>query len=155
MSVRFERPTPENLDFIAARMRRADVVEVMAAGRRSPREAVLKSVELSDRCSVALINGEPCAVFGLVIANVVTGWGVPWLLGTDLIDRHKKLFVEHTRTGVREMLEICPILINYVHAENLKSIRWLKTMGFTVEAAEPFGVDGELFHKFHLESENV
>lgn len=148
MSVKFVKPTDELIQYVADNMRQADITEIAASHGYTPIEALMKGVAISTLSSVALINSEPCAVFGLVVENIVTGFGVPWLLGTDLIFKHKREFIEHTRVGVAEMLEVCPRLENWVHCKNVKSIRWLKSMGFTMSDPEPIGVNGELFMRF-------
>jgi len=146
MSVRFVRPNDDLIQYVADNMRDADRIEVAASHGYSPIVALRFGVERSKLCSVALINDVPCAVFGLVVENIATGLGVPWLLGTDLIFKHKREFIKHTRVGVDEMLELCPRLENMVHCENLKSIRWLVSMGFTM--SDPEHVNGELFMRF-------
>ena len=148
MSVKFVKPNSDLVQYVANNMRQADRIEITASHGYTPIEALVKGVAISTLSSVALINDEPCAVFGLVVENIITGFGVPWLLGTDLIFKHKRDFVEHTRIGVDEMLEVCPRLENWVHCENVKSIRWLKSMGFTMSDPKPIGVNGELFMRF-------
>jgi len=148
MSVKFVKPTNELIQHVADNMRQADRIEIAASHGYTPIEALVKGVDRSKLCAVALINDEPCAVFGLVVENIVTGFGVPWLLGTDLIFKHKREFIEQTKTGVAEMLEVCPRLENWVHCKNVKSIRWLKSMGFTMSDPKPIGVNGELFMRF-------
>ena len=148
MSVKFVKPNSDLVRYVADNMRQADRIEIAASHGYTPHEALVKGVARSKLCAVALINDEPCAVFGLVVENIVTGFGVPWLLGTDLIFKHKREFVEHTKIGVDEMIDVCPRLENWVHCENVKSIRWLKSMGFTMSDPEPIGVNGELFMRF-------
>lgn len=155
MSVKFIKPDVDSICYIAENMRTADQIEVMASHGMTPIEAVLNSQELSDYCSVATYNDRPCALFGLVVRDLLTGTGCPWLLGTNDIDLCKRDFIKHTRSGVSEMLEICPRLENYVHVENRKSVRWLKTMGFQFDNPLPLGISGELFMRFHLEKKDV
>jgi hypothetical protein len=40
-------------------------------------------------------------------------------------------------------------LINFVHTDNEKSIRWLRWIGFTIAAPVPFGIKQHLFHPFY------
>jgi hypothetical protein len=146
--VRFVKPTTELIEFVAANMRVDDRIEVYASHGHTPIEALTNGVSRSKLCSVALINDEPCAVFGLVVENILTGFGVPWLLGTDLIFKHRRVFIEHTRSGVDEMLQLCPRLSNWVHCDNIKSIRWLSSMGFSFSEPLPTGINGEMFMQF-------
>jgi len=146
--VKFVKPTTDLIEFVAANMRVADRLEVRYSHGHTPIEALTNGISRSNLCSVALINDEPCAVFGLVVENILTGNGVPWLLGTDLIFKHRRSFIEHTRSGVDEMLQLCPRLSNWVHCDNIKSIRWLSSMGFSFGEPLPYGVNGELFIQF-------
>lgn len=150
-SVEFKPPEPESVDYVIRNMRQADVVEVLASGAASARDAVEQGLRRSHFSSVAFVNGTPCAVFGLVKEDLLTGAGCPWLLGTPLIEKYQRAFVKHTRSGVKQMLSICPILSNYVHIDHVQSIRWLKSMGFQFDKPEPVGVNGELFTRFYLE----
>jgi len=100
--------------------------------------------------SVALIDGTPVAVFGLVIPDVLTGHGHPWMLGTVDIDKNKKLLLVNSRRVVRKMLEICPHLSNQVYTKNHQSIRWLRWLGFTIDNEHPHPETGERFYDFHM-----
>ena len=152
MSVKFVEPNFDRLVHISENMREADRIEVWASHKMTPIEAVINSVELSDMVSVAVYKTKPCAVFGLVKRDLLTGTGCPWLLGTDDIDLCKRDFILHKREGVKEMLTHCRRLENYVHVANTKSIRWLKTMGFKFGKPERLGFNGEYFVKFSLEN---
>lgn len=154
-SVEFVKPTPELVEHVAANMRQADQDEIWASSNALPLPGLIESLRLSHFSSVAVINGEPIAVFGLVITQILGGVGVPWLLGTNAIDKHFRIFVRQAFILVDEMSRKCSTLVNYVHAENLKSVKLLKAVGFTVDEPAPFGVEGELFHKFYMEKENV
>jgi hypothetical protein len=48
------------------------------------------------------------------------------------------------------MLQVFPHLINFVHAENRTSVRWLRRLGFTVHPVMPYGRLGEPFHPFEM-----
>ena len=153
--VEFVKPTPALLSSIACNMREADRVEIWASHNQTPENSVFEGVEISDYVSIALINGEPAALFGLVITNILASTGVPWLLGTNLMDDHKRVIVRYAHILTQQMNSKCHNLVNYVHTKNRKSIRLLKAVGFTVDDAAPYGVEGELFHMFHRENEDV
>lgn len=148
--VEFKKPTPEMIHYIADNMRQADVDEVKAASSFTPLEAITKGVEISDMTSVAIINGDIVAIMGVVKTGVLSDNGVPWLLGTDNVSKHYREFLGSSRTVLNAMINVCPNLTNYVYVKNTVSIRWLKWLGFKLEKAKPFGVNGELFHKFTI-----
>jgi hypothetical protein len=39
-------------------------------------------------------------------------------------------------------------VVNYVDARNVRAVKWFKWLGFEVSEPEPFGLNGELFHRF-------
>lgn len=154
VKVELVKPTLEHVIHIANHMRAADAAEVWASSRKTPLEAMLSGFKYSDRSIVVMVNDEPCAMIGLVIQSILTGTGVVWMLGSDESMNHRKLFLELSPPVIKEMLDVCPMLFNYVHADNKKSIRWLQWLGFTIESPKAHGVEGELFHKFYLEKSN-
>lgn len=150
-AVKFTRPTEEAIRFIAANMRQQDADEVWATGRNTPLIALQKSVD-SSHFSL-LITGDddtPLTLLGLRVENIITDIGVPWLLSADQALNHRKEFLRQSPPVIDEMLQICSRLENWVHDKNTVSIRWLRWLGFTIDPAKPVGVDGEMFHRFHM-----
>lgn len=154
--VKFSKPTDADLQHVGTYMRHADAVEVDASSGHTPIEALQFSVNASQFSAVASMNGVPFVVFGLSIRRCITGdVGHPWLLGTGDIVTHAREFLKHSYTVRDEMLNQCPLLMNYVHADNRKSIQWLSRLGFKIGPAQPFGLKGQLFHRFSLEKNDV
>lgn len=150
--VTFRQPTAEDAHYLAAHMRQEDVHEIMASHGREPLEALQIGLRISALTSLAAeADGTPLVIFGLYQRVAVSGRGVPWLLGVDRSRLYVREFLEYGRQAVSEMLEVTSSLVNYVHHQNRLSIRWLRRLGFTLEPAQPFGLAGELFHRFHQE----
>ena len=149
--IQFVRPTVEMVQTIAANMRQADADEVWASNHHTPIEALMAGWKLSDHVAVAVCNGEPLVMLGLVKRDILSGSGVVWLLGSTAAMKYRREFFTQTAPVIDEMLTICPRLCNMVHGKNRDSMRWLKSLGFTVEDPVPHGPDGELFHRFYLE----
>ena len=143
------------IQFIADNMRQADVDEVTAASNSTPLQAITGGVEISAFSSVAVINGDIVAIMGVVKNSALSDNGVPWLLGTEDIVKHYREFLGASPSVLNAMTNVCPNLMNHVHAKNKISVRWLKWLGFKIEEAEPFGVNGEPFHKFTIGESNV
>lgn len=150
VSVKFEKPSRESITHIAENMRVADIAEVWSMSRHTPADAIERGLNISQHSSVVMVDDEPCAVLGLVQLDMLTGTGVPWLLGTDHAVKHRRTFLKYSKCGIEQMLSICPQLFNYVHADNEVSVNWLQHMGFTIDNPEPMGRDCELFHRFHI-----
>lgn len=153
--VNFVKPNDEIIKYIADNMRAADALEVWEMSRHTPLQSIQEGLAISKYSTVAVINDIPCAVFGLAVVDILTGTGVPWLLGTDYAVKQHRVFLNHTKQGLSQMLNVCPNLFNYVHAENKISVRWLKYMGFNIEKELPIGMDGAMFHKFSIGDCNV
>lgn len=151
MGVRFVKPNINLVTYIADNMRAADADEVWASNRHTPVESLMKGWNVSDFCTVAVVNDDPCVMFGLVVQTLMGGQGVPWLLGADNVLKYKQQFFHQTPKVVDEMLRVCPRLVNYVHDQNTVSIKWLRWAGFTMGDPAPYGVGGDLFRRFHKE----
>lgn len=151
VEVKFVKPTVELIQAIADNMRQEDVDEVWASHHSTPIKSLTKGWEISDYSMIVVVNNEPCVMIGLVIRDILSGTGVPWLLGTDNALKYKRCFLTEVPAVINEMLDICPRLFNYVHVKNRTSVKWLKRIGFTFDEPIPYGCDNELFHKFHLE----
>jgi len=149
--IEFVRPTVEMVESIAADMRQADIDEVWASNHHTPLESMMKGWEASDFSTVAMCDGEPLVMIGLVKRDVLSGSGVVWMLGANRAMKYKKEFFRQTKPVIDEMLTICPRLCNMVHEKNTGSIQWLKWLGFTIGEPIPHGSDGELFRRFYLE----
>lgn len=149
--IEWVKPTRALVESIAEDMRLADVDEVWASSHHKPLESLMKGWGVSDLVTVAVHNGEPLVMIGLVKRDLLTGSGVVWMLGANRALKHKKEFFKQTKPIIDEMLTVCPRLCNMVHSKNTSSIMWLKWLGFTIDEPTPHGPDGELFHRFHLE----
>lgn len=148
--VEYLKPTTELVTYIAENMRDEDRDEVWASDNYTPLEAMMTGWKLSDYCVIISVNGEPCVMIGLLQRDILTGRGIPWMLGTDGSVKYRSKFLSVVPGIMKQMLSICPNLYNYVHVKNKVSIRWLKRIGFTLCDPAPYGCDGELFHKFYI-----
>ncbi len=144
--------TLEHARRMASRTRRADREEVWASHGVGAREALALSLMASREAWTGLVNGEPACMFGVTPYPAEKGVGVPWMIGTDLVERHAAAFLRRNRSYVRHMLGVFPKLRNHVDARNEMSIRWLRWLGFTIHAAAPYGLYGLPFHLFTMES---
>lgn len=144
--------TQELVDSLKGRFRKSDADEVYAMSGRVIDKAV-DDWNKSELCWVGIWEDDPVTVFGVRRVSMLSDEGTPWLLGTDRIFEKaiKRRFIELSIPYVYlEMLRRFDYLENFVDARNLKSIRWLKMIGFTVEEAKPMGHLNVPFHRFWL-----
>jgi hypothetical protein len=148
----FRDVAPGDVEHIAPRLRAADRLEIVAAEGHEDVLAILRqSVRASHLTwTCCAPDGEPFALLGVAPLNLLAGQGVPWLLATDRADRFPRALLVEPRRLIPQMRRLYPELVNYVHAENVRSIGWLRRLGFAIEPARPFGARGEPFHRFTM-----
>jgi hypothetical protein len=135
---------------LAPIMRDADRQEVWAAAGLAPYDALLVSLQSSVASWCWLVEGKPACVFGVSAESILSGVGMPWLLSSPLLPSRPVPFLRYHRAFLAEMLNLFPLLRNWVDARYRLSIRWLRWMGFTLLPAEPYGPFQMLFHPFEL-----
>jgi hypothetical protein len=139
---------------IASRARRADRDELWAASRMTPAEALLYGMA-EGNAFTGIVEGEPVCMFGIVRANVLGGLGVPWLVGTDGIERNARAFLRESRPVFDALRTGYHTLANHVDERNAVAHRWLRWLGFTLLQPEPHGPDGLPFRPFYWRREDV
>lgn len=150
------RPTePGDARILYENMRLADFTECLAYGHADMAASLESCVKRSMLCWTAMIDGELAAILGVAPVNVMAGIGSPWMLGTPVLDAHSRVLVRETPGYIAKMLNAFPHLVNFVHAENHTSVRWLRRLGFTLHQAVPYGARGEPFYPFEMKAHNV
>lgn len=141
--------TPEHAEELALTMREADVAELWASSLCEPREALINGIKCSDQAMTGLLDGEVACMFGVTPTSMLGGNGIVWMLGSDLIEQHPKHFLRRCRAEVAVMARNYDVLHNWVDDRNVKSIRWLRWLGFTVESPQARGAAGLPFRYFY------
>lgn len=113
-------------------MREDDVRECAAFGR-TPKSALRLGLVGSSQVLTAKLNGRPEAMMGIVVTSAIDRTGVPWMLGSDEIYRHPRAMLT---MGPRVLAlwgrDSRKTLSNLVSAENARSIRFLRRIGFRI-----------------------
>lgn len=136
-----------DVDYLATRLRVADLDEIAANNGSSPREALQRGYETSTQCYVGVTDDRPFIIFGA--GPVEQGVGGVWGLGSDDIEAAKMSFLRQSRFWVDVMHKEYPLLFNYVDARNTFHIRWLRWLGFTFINKHPhYGVAHLPFYEF-------
>ncbi len=144
---------PAHIPPIAAAMRAADRREVRASSGCGPEEALRVSLGYSPLAWTCFVGGTPAFMWGVGARDSALGLtGAPWLLATEEIRLVERDFARQSRLYVESMQALFPRLENYTHAENVRSLRWLRWCGFEIaRVPEPHGVSGEPFYRFWRE----
>ena len=127
---------------IVPHLRQADIDEIRSMTGLPPSAAVACSIAVSERGFTALLDGKPCAVFGVHD-------GIIWLVGTDEITHHPITFYRNSKRIFQNLKNGYARLFNFVHADNTFSLRWLRWLGFSVDPPHNH------FHYVHYDNKEV
>ncbi|HGW4611439.1 TPA: hypothetical protein ACNIE9_002769 [Enterobacter chengduensis] len=143
--------TADHIEAMLPHVRQADVEEFLATNGWSPRRVLETGLRTSTFCCAGLVNGEVVTIFGVAPASMIGGSGIPWLVGTDALEKYQRTFLRRCGKVVNAMLTVYPYLENYVDARNRVARVWLHWLGFTIEEPKPYGIQRLPFHRFHME----
>lgn len=146
-------PTLADIEHLAANLRACDRRELEASHGPDMLAAVQHAVAVSTHCWAMIVGGELALIGGAAPVSLLGGIGSPWMLGAEHLDRVPGAL---TRMG-KEYRDIClaayPHLVNYVDARNVKSLRWLRRIGFQIAAEPiPYGPFRMPFYQFEMRS---
>ncbi|CAB4149598.1 hypothetical protein UFOVP555_12 [uncultured Caudovirales phage] len=146
---------PGDIEAVIAGLRQADYDEVLASSGDVER-TVRESPACSNWTLTFLVDGEIACVMGLAPIDGLLGTrAAPWMLGTDVLDRHPGALMKTCPRYIAGMLSSYPHLLNFVDARNTRSIRWLKRLGFKILPAVPYGAAQLPFHLFEMKATHV
>ena len=124
--------TSEDAHYVGTRLRAEDAAEVLLFGLDGE-SAIAFSLDRSIVSECLLVDGEPAAVFGIAIDDMIGGTGCPWMLTTPAVERCQLAFARATRRLCARCFEMVPRLENLIDARYTRAIKWLQWLGFTVE----------------------
>jgi len=153
--VSVRRAVLDDIVEIALDAREADEREVYAWGRHSIQEALLTGFRNSDVCLTATLDGHAEVMFGVGCTSVLTGQATPWMLGTNQIDRHHRMFWQCSVQWVNALRLRYPFLKNHVDDRHEKSKRWLTRLGFSIGEPVILGYQRLPFRPFTMRGANV
>jgi len=136
----------EDCELLAPFLREQDKHEIAASHGLEPLAALQLSFMVCEECNSIIHDDSVIGMFGVSDGGE---YGVPWLLGSDRLLEIKKEFIPQADAWVKEVNQRYPLLLNYVHAGNTVSKRWLKSLGFVfLKRIEEYGVGKEPFYEF-------
>lgn len=120
--------TKKDADYIARNLRVSDVEELTDGGLTTA--AVSESFSRSNYCRcMCAPDGKPFAIWGCGRIGETDDIGSVWMLGTDQLEHHKLAFGRVCAREIKQMLNLFPLLTNFVHASNTRSQKWLVSLG--------------------------
>lgn len=144
--------TEKDIQYFNERLRVCDIEEMWAASRTTPAVAL----ETCFKCPVCktVEYDSPVAIFGCGQPDEMLKTARIWMLATDDLEKIKKTFVERSMEQIEVMLEMVPLLYNYVDCRNRLSIKWLKWLGANMSDPLIYGSEMIPFVKFFFMRKN-
>jgi len=141
--------TREETEFVIQNMRAQDRREVMDSHGVFGLNLLRDAADWGD-ARVGKVGDDILCLFGVTPMTIVGGGGIPWMISTDAIRKHARIFLPRSKQWVDEQLEEYGYLTNYVDERNTVAKRWLKWLGFTLAEPVPYGLRKLPFHKFEM-----
>lgn len=102
----------------------------------SPKNALRTGLMGSTIAWTAKIDGIPEAMFGVTPINYLEGRGRPWLLLTDIGGSSHKALCRLGLIYTNALHSHFPILENWAHADNERTLRWLARLGYAIGSVD-------------------
>lgn len=126
---------------LLCRMSADDLSELTLLAHGAP----TRHIEAAAMNSVASFAA--CAPQGVVAVGGMTSTGYAWMIASADLGQHKKALLRESRVQLAKWLELFPVVRTRVDERYVKSLRWLKWLGF-----EPVG-EGEFMGRRYRELE--
>lgn len=152
----------KRLNIVPARVE--DVIQI-APYLRSADKAELEAATGLDSCVYSLTHGVafgkawaikedfgelelPFVLFGVMPFSKTIG--IPWMVATDDLIKHKRFVLRHSKEYVKKMLELYPDgLLNFIDCRNTVHIEYIKRLGFVIDGlTDSYGVSKLPFLRF-------
>lgn len=141
--------TEDDARELAPLLRAEDRAEVLALGLE-PVDGLLQSLGAACETWTWRDDGRIICMAGVVPLSLIGSTGVPWLLGSPLVARHRRAFMLETRRMVAHWLMMFGVLRNVVDDDYAAAHRWLRWLGF--EISEPFTLANGRFRAVRKEA---
>ena len=131
--VQIIKPTTEHTKDLAPRLRPEDIVEITVASPGLELEEILNLCVESSTDSYAVVDEEDgcVAIFG--VRDMDENSGIPWFLSCDLFfSKYKRRFIKEGPEYLKKLFGSKNHLYNYVSKDNVRSQKWLQSLGFTI-----------------------
>lgn len=135
---------------LAPVLREPDRREIQAATGRSSLAVLRGGIAVSDP-SYAIVSGlrQVAAIFGAVPDEHCADSGRIWLLGSDILSRHRFTLVRLSGPWMQQLHQRYRVLWNYVDTRNELHIRWIRLCGFQfLRRVEHYGFESRPFYHF-------
>jgi len=128
--ITIEETCPYHLRDMAIAMQ-PEITDIAIRAGITPLKALWSNYRKSIICKSVFIDGRLCAIFGLSGA-IFCDTGMPWICMTPETQEHPFRVAFRFRQELKKMLDLFPVLEDYIEETNEKGIRFLELMNFHV-----------------------
>lgn len=138
--VAFRTPEWHEIVDLAGRLKASDVAELDAAYAVKPLDAItsLRGADVHG----AYVDGRLEVIYGTNSADYGEGMASVWMLSSDILHRHAKRLIKLGNRWLDEQQAIHGMLFNFVDARAVRTLAWLKRMGFSFSDVPRYGARG-------------
>lgn len=140
----------EEIKFIAQNARELEKRDFLRT-YETVEEGILYGISVSGAVELALIDDEPCAIYGIGKDDLTPEVGYPWLVLTEQATKHPFLVMKEAKTWFKYKQSAKKRLTNLVPCEDDAAVRFLEVLGFTVEFDHIVERDGGDYYVFWFE----
>ena len=140
-----------DIPWLASNIRKADLMEIEAAGNPDPYRAFENGFGLSvPNAYTIVIDGIPAAMMGTSRPiDPETKIGTVWMLGTQDLEKRPIAFLRHMKNNYLPILERgYDALVNVIDSRNKLHIDFIKWLGFSIIRPIEMGDDKIKFYEF-------
>ena len=83
----------------------------------------------SEQVWLGMYDDKVACAWGLVPPSLISNRAYLWLLTTDLVEKHKFLFIRHSQVVMEEALKDYDTIIGHVAVGNEAARKWLRWLG--------------------------
>ena len=91
---------------------------------------------VSSEVWLGMHDDKVACVWGLVPPTVLSNRAYLWLLTTELVEKHKFLFVRHSQLVIEDALKRYDLVVGHVAVGNTSARRWLRWLRAEIDAPE-------------------
>ena len=90
----------------------------------------------SEEVWLGMHDDKVACVYGLAPPTAISNRVYLWLLTTELVEKHKFLFVRHSQLVIEDALKRYDMIVGHVAVGNTAARKWLRWLGAEIGAPE-------------------
>ena len=141
MEIKTEVCQDYHVDKIIESMHPGNVAELNVLFGSADKDALMKSINMSDEVYAVTIDGQVAAIFGFRELSKLTKRAYPWLICSSLINEYGIIFLKHFNKIMKCLQNRFNALECIIYSKNTEVIKMLEWVGFKILEEVYPGID--------------